>query len=125
MISLEDSVLQATVTGTTVAGVGTYFGIDPFYILVGVAICGSLASVGIRWMNGYLKDWKSRLMAFVLGILMSVVAIPWLNSHGLEGLDSAIFVLFISLIGARVIRYIATDFDIETVVDWFTSRFKK
>lgn len=125
MITLETAIFNGTVGGTAVAATGTYFNVDPFIILVGVAIAGSLASVGLRWMGGFLKDWKQRLMSFVCGVLLSVVAIPYLDSKGLMGLEAAIFVLFISLTGARIIKYMSTEFDITVIIDSFISRFKK
>lgn len=122
MFTWETALVNATVSGTAVAGLGTVLGVNPYWILLGVSVAGSLASVGFRWMNGHLKDWKQRAMAFACGIMLSLVAIPYMEARGVEGLEAAIFVLFISLIGARIIKYMTTDFDVVKFVSGVIKR---
>lgn len=125
MFTWETAVANAALGGTVVATFGHLLNVDPFWILVGVSIVGSLASVGFRWMGGFLKDWKQRCMAFVAGVIISTAAVPYLASKGLEDLEASIFVLFISLFGARLVKYLSTDFDVGTFINGIIERFKR
>lgn len=125
MFTWDTSILHATVGGASVAGIGTFLNLDPSWILLGVSAAGSMASVGFRWIGGHLKDWMQRCMAFISGILMATCAIPYLASKGLEGLEASIFVLFISLVGARVVKFLSTDFDVGSFINGLIERLKR
>lgn len=76
-------------------------------------------------MGGFLKDWKQRFMAAVSGVLMSIVSVPYLASKGLEGLEAGVFVLAISLFGARAVKFLSTDFDVARFMTAISSLFTK
>ena len=123
MFTWETAFFNAGASGLFVATAGTYFNMPVHLILFFIAVAGSLASVGFRWMGGFLKDWKQRCMAFVSGVLMASVAVPYLASKGLEGLEAGIFVLGISLIGARFIKWASTDFDLDKTLTALADKF--
>jgi len=112
MFTWESAIFNGVVSGTSVAAVGVALNLDANLILFGVSIAGSMASVGFRWMAGFLVDWKQRCMAFITGVLVGTTAIPYLSGKGLVGLEASIFVLAISLIGARAVKFLSTDFDV-------------
>jgi uncharacterized membrane protein (Fun14 family) len=101
-------------------------GIPDGVVLLGISIAGSGAAVGFRAMAGHVPDRASRIMAFLSGILFANVAIPWINRHfDLQGLEVGVFVLLLSLIGARLVKFLATDFDVGEFVGGVLDRFSK
>jgi len=125
MFTWEAAFFNAGVSSLVVATAGHYFNVSPTIILFFIAAAGSLASVGFRWMGGHLKDWKQRCMAFISGVLLATTAVPYLASKGLEGLEAGVFVLGISLIGARFIKWASTDFDVGTFMSSIADKFIK
>ncbi|MEM9600278.1 MAG: hypothetical protein AAF926_04575 [Pseudomonadota bacterium] len=82
--------------------------------------------MGFRFLAGDVPDRASRLMAFLSGILFAYVAVPWVNKVlDLDGLDAGVFVLLLSLIGARVVKFLSTDFDVAKFVDGLLSRLSR
>ncbi|MEM9600746.1 MAG: hypothetical protein AAF926_06960 [Pseudomonadota bacterium] len=112
------------VAATTVAA--TFPSVPTELVMLGISIAGSGAAVGFRFLAGDVPDRASRLMAFLSGILFAYVAVPWVNKVlDLDGLDAGVFVLLLSLIGARVVKFLSTDFDVAKFVDGLLSRLSR
>ena len=124
MITFETALYHGTIAAAGGAGISHVLGMPDTVTLFVIAMAGSLASVGFRWLGGHLKDWKQRCMAFITGMLLAVIAVPYLATKGLEGLSSGIFVFAIALIGARVVKFLSTDFDVASFVDGIIKRIR-
>lgn len=121
----EAGIFNGALGSALIAATGISFGLDPFIILVAICFTGSAASVGFRWIGGFLPDWKNRALAFFAGPLFAVPSIWALEMKGIEDLEAGVFVLCISLMGARLVKFLSTDFDIPTIMTAITSRLSE
>ncbi len=121
-----DNQITWTLVASLLVTAGVKLPISPALILLAIAIAGSLASAVLRKSKGYIKDVKWSLFAVICGVVFSYSAIPWVNKTlHLEGLESGIFVFLLALMGARVVKFIATDFDVGGFINGIMDRFKR
>ena len=121
----EAGIFNGALGSALIAATGISFGLDPFIILVAICFTGSAASVGFRWIGGFLPDWKNRALAFFAGPLFAVPSIWALEMKGIEDLEAGVFVLCISLMGARIVKNLSTDFDVTAIMAAIASRLSK
>jgi len=127
MFDINNGLLVAGFSGAALTAAGVAVpSIPPELILFVISVAGSCAAVGYRFLSGGLRDIWSGALAVFSGILLAYVAIPWINKFfDVEGLESGVFVLILSLFGARVVKFLANDFDVARFLDGILSRFTK